>query len=187
MRKVRRSDIVDYVTYSEGRDQARERALELKVPRRIHIGPHLTLLFENTETIIYQIQEMTRAEQIVKEADIEHEIETYNELVGGPGELGATLLIEIESPEERARLLTEWLPLPEHLYATLPGGERVRPRFDERQLGETRLSSVQYLTFPLGEAAPVALGCDFERYRYETTLSEAQRAALGADLAAPEA
>jgi hypothetical protein len=184
MRKVERADIVDYVTYSEGREAARERALALKVPRRIHVGPNLTLLFENTETIIYQIQEMTRAEQIVKEADISHEIETYNELVGGPGELGATLLIEIESPEERARLLSQWLPLPNHLYGELADGRRVKPRFDERQVGDTRLSSVQYLTFQFGDEAPVAFGCDFELYRHRATLTEAQREALSADLAA---
>ncbi len=186
MRKVERSDIVDFVTYSEGRDAARERALALKVPRRIHVGPNMTLLFENTATIIYQIQEMTRAEQIIKEADIAHEIETYNELVGGPGELGATLLIEIESPEERDRLLRQWMPLPRHVYGEMADGRRVQPRYDERQVGDTRLSSVQYLVFPFGGEAPVALGCDFELYRHEARLTEAQRAALASDLAAPE-
>lgn len=186
MRKVERGDIVDFVTYSEGRDAARERMLAVKVPRRIHVGPNMTLLFENTETIIYQIQEMTRAERIVKEADIAHEIETYNELVGGPGALGATLLIEIESPEERDRLLRQWLPLPRHLYAALADGRRVKPVYDERQVGEERLSSVQYLSFELGGEPPVALGCDFEGYCHEAVLTQEQRAALASDLAGPE-
>jgi hypothetical protein len=184
MRKVERADIVDYVTYSEGREAARERALALKVPRRIHVGPNLTLLFENTETIIYQIQEMTRAEQIVKEADISHEIETYNELVGGPGELGATLLIEIESPEERARL-RRWVGVNAHLYLRLADGAVIRPTWDPRQVGEERVSSVQYLRFDVGGRAPVAAGCDADdpELRCEIDLTAAQAAALAADLA----
>ncbi len=181
---VERSEIVDYQTYAELRSDVREAVMKEKEPRRIHVGPHLTFLFENHATIRYQIQEMMRVEQIVREADISHEIETYNEVLGGPGELGCTLLVELDDPDERAKKLTQWLQLPKHLYAKLEDGARVRPTYDERQVGEERVSSVQYLKFAVGERAPVALGCDHPDpdLASEAELSEVQRAALQKDL-----
>ncbi len=102
--------------------------MRAKGERRVHVGPHLTFLFENHETIHYQVQEMTRAERMVKEADIVHEIETYNELLGGPGEVGCTLLVELDDPAARAEKLTKWLALPKHLYAKRADGpEGLRP------------------------------------------------------------
>ncbi len=62
------------------------------------MGPHLTFLFENHDTIRYQVLEMVRTERMVKDADIRHEVDTYNELLGARGELGATLLIELDDP-----------------------------------------------------------------------------------------
>ena len=78
----------------------RPRVLAEKSRRRVHVGGLLTFLFENQDTVRYQVQEMMRIERIVKEADILHELATYNELLGGHGELGATLLIEIDGPRE---------------------------------------------------------------------------------------
>ena len=186
MKKVERGEIVDYVTYEEGRGAVRESAMKAKAARRVHVGPHLTFLFENHETIRYQIQEMMRAERMVKEADIVHEIETYNELLGGPGEIGATLLVELDSPAERAEKLTKWLDLPKHLYAKRADGTKAHARYDERQVGDTRVSSVQYLKFEVGSQAPLAVGCDHPDpdLKHETTLGPDQRAALQADLEA---
>ena len=84
-RLVERSDIVDYQTYEDGRDVARERIFEVKRPRRIHLGEHLTFLFENRETLTYQVQEIMRAERIVRESAIVDEIDTFNRMLGGPG------------------------------------------------------------------------------------------------------
>jgi hypothetical protein len=184
MKKVDRSEIVDYVTYEERRDRVRDSAMRAKGERRVHVGPHLTFLFENHETIHYQVQEMTRAERMVKEADIVHEIETYNELLGGPGEVGCTLLVELDDPAARAEKLTKWLALPKHLYAKRSDGRKAYARYDERQVGETRVSSVQYLRFDVGPKAPVAIGCDHPdpELHPETTLTDAQRTALQRDL-----
>ncbi len=182
MKPVDRSSILDYVTYEEQRDALRPRALAIKAKRRVHIGEHLTLVFENTDTVRYQIQEMVRIERIVKEADIVHELETYNELLGGAGELGATLFIEIDDPALRAVKLAEWLELPWRLYAELAGGERVYARFDERQIGEARLSSVHYVKFPVAGRAPIAIGCDLPGIDARTLLNETQRTALLEDL-----
>lgn len=182
MKPVRRDELLDFETYSETRDETRARMLELKAERRIHLGKHLTFLFENRDTIRYQVQEMMRAERIVREADILHELQTYNELLGGDGELGATLLIEIDDAAQRPTLLTQWLSLPQHLYAELPSGEKVRATFDARQVGEDRLSSVQYLKFRTGKAAPIALGSDLPALVERVALTDAQRKALQADL-----
>ncbi|MBL8862808.1 MAG: DUF3501 family protein [Planctomycetes bacterium] len=182
MKRVRREDILDYVTYGERRDAMRPAALAAKDARRVQVGEHLTFLFENTVTVRYQIQEMLRIERIVREADILHEIETYNELLGGPGVLGCTLLVGIDDPAERERLLTAWVALPEHVYVRLAAGALVRPQVDERQRGRGRLSSVQYLRFEVGAGQPVAVGCDLAGAQAETSLSATQRAALLADL-----
>lgn len=181
---VQREQLLDYVTYTEQRDGIRAKALAAKAVRRYHVGPHLTFLFDNDVTVHYQVQEMMRVERIVKEADIQHELQTYNELLGGPGELGCTLLIEIDDPAQRDVLLPKWLGLNAHLYLELPDGTRVRPTFDARQVGETRLSAVQYLKFDVQGAVPVAIGCDFEDavLKHRTALTPEQRAALEADL-----
>ena len=182
MQPVERASILDYVTYEEQRERIRARVLEEKALRRVHAGGVLTFLFENTETVRYQIQEMVRVERMVKEESIRHEIETYNELLGGPGELGCTLLIEIDDPEVRAVKLRAWMELPWHLYVKLEDGSKAYARFDERQVGEERVSSVHYLKFDTRGRTPVAVGCDLPDCECETALSAAQRAALARDL-----
>jgi hypothetical protein len=181
---VARDEILDYVTYEEQRGDVREAVMRTKAARRVHVGPHLTFLFENHDTIRYQVLEMVRSERMVKDADIRHEIETYNELLGGEGELGATLLVELDDPALRAEKLTQWLALPKHLYAKRADGKKAYARFDERQVGDTRVSSVQYLKFEVGDAAPVAIGCDHPdpEVRHETVLTPEQRQALQRDL-----
>jgi hypothetical protein len=182
MRPVRREEILDLSTYERSRSELRPAVLEAKRRRRVHLAGQLTFLFENTATIRYQIQEMIRAEKLVKEEEIRHELETYCELLGGPGELSVTLLIEIPDPEERDRRLREWLDLPSHLYLKLEGGERVYPRFDPRQVGTDRLSSVQYLKFDVNGRVPVSIGSDLGPLTGEQPLTEEQRDALAEDL-----
>ncbi len=111
MRPVKREEILDYITYTEKRSELQSSVLKQKEPRRIHLGEYLTFLFENTDTVRYQIQEMMKAEQIVKEEAIQHEIDTYNELLGSKGELGCVLLIEIADANERPQKLKDWLGL----------------------------------------------------------------------------
>ena len=101
MKTVARDEILDYVTYEERREEVRETAMRAKAERRNH------------ETMRYQVLEMVRTERMVKDADIRHEVDTYNELLGAPGELGATLLIELEDAALRAEKLAQWLALPQ--------------------------------------------------------------------------
>lgn len=182
MKPVERKEIVDYVTYEEGRDAFREKIFAVKAPRRVHIGEHLTLLFENHQTMLYQIQEMIRAERMVKEADIQHEIDTYNEVLGGEGEFGCTLLIEIDDPAVRDVKLKEWWRLPEKMYLLLEDGTKVWATFDERQRGEERVSSVQYMKFNTDGRVPVAAGVEMPELQAEVRLTKDQRKALSEDL-----
>jgi hypothetical protein len=182
MRPVRREEIMPLEAYERSRAQIRPAIIEAKEKRRVTVGGVLTFLIENTATIRYQVQEMVRAEKMTGEPEILHELETYNEVLGGPGQLGAVLLIELTDPAERDRKLREWLGLMPCLYARLEDGTRVRPTYDPRQVGDDRLSSVQYLKFDVRGAVPVAFGADLPAFTAETLLTEAQRAALREDL-----
>jgi hypothetical protein len=183
VKPVRREELCDWMTWSERRPDELPAILAAKAARRVHLGPELTLLFENADTVRYQIQEMMRVERLVRESDIQHELETYNELLGGAGELGATLMIEIDDPSRRAELLPRWLGLPQRIYVALTGGARVFARVDERQIDEQRVSAVQYLRFDTRGETPIALGTDFRELAQEVALTETQRAALAEDLA----
>ncbi len=182
MRPVRRDELLDLAAYERSRGELRAAILEAKRRRRVHVADVLTFLFENTATIRYQVQEMLRAEKIAREEDVLHELATYNDLLGGKGELGCSLLIEIPDPAERDRKLREWIDLPPHLYAKLDDGTQVWARFDPRQVGTDRLSSVQYLKFDVGGRVPVAVGSALPALVAETPLDAEQRAALAADL-----
>jgi len=182
VKPVERNEIIDYVTYEEQRDALRDEVMAAKALRRVHIGEYLTLLFENHLTIKYQIQEMVRVERMVKEADIQHEIDIYNEVLGGDGEFGCTLLIEIDDPAVRNVKLKEWWGLPERMYLLLEDGTRIRGTFDERQRGEDQVSSVQYMKFDTDGRVPVAAGVDLPTLQAETQLTHQQRDALRLDL-----
>lgn len=182
MKPVVREEILDHVTYGDQREAIRAAAMRAKDLRRVHAGPYLTFLFENPETVRYQVQEMVRAEQIVRDADIRRELDTYNALLGGPGDLGCTLLIEIEDEAARPGLLRAWRDLPGQVFLVLADGSRVAARWDGAQMDEERLSSVQFLRFPVGGHEPVALVVTHPALARKTPLSAATRRALAQDL-----
>jgi hypothetical protein len=188
MRPVEISEIRNIAEYELIRPELRPRMMALKDRRRIALGDHLTFLFENRETVLYQIQEMMRIERIVKPDEIAHELKTYNELIPAAGELSATLLVEYESPEERDVKLRELLGLEDHIWIEV-GRQRSRARFDQRQIGTTRLSSVQYVKFPLSPeqvrqfASGAALIADHPKYQARHDLTPEQLRELEQDLA----
>jgi hypothetical protein len=147
----------------------------------VHVGPYLTFLFENAATLRYQIQEIMRVERIVREADIQRELETYNDLLGKAGELACCLLIEIDDRDEREKKLSAWRDLPRQIYIRTATG-LVRPNFDLTQVEAEKISAVQYLKWPLDGQPPLAVGCDLPELASETVLSDEQRAALAIDL-----
>jgi hypothetical protein len=182
MKRVDVSEVLPRKQYESVRDSFRKTVMQQKEERRIHLGEHLTFLFENHDTILYQVQEMMRTESIDGADQIKHEVETYNELIGERGEIGATLLIEIDDPEKRNVLLRKWLDLPKHLYLKTQQGQKVFAQFDERQVGEQRISSVHYLKFKVGDQVPVAIGSSHPELSVESALSQGQTMALCKDL-----
>ena len=151
MKRITANDILPVAVYSRVRPVLRPLFITEKDCRRLPVGDHLTLLFENTQTAWYQIEEMLLAERIVDDEGINHEIETYNGLLPKPGELAATLLIEYPDAAERDAQLGRLVGLERHLWMVVDG-RRIPARFDERQMSP-KISAVQFIAFPMGAAA----------------------------------
>jgi hypothetical protein len=190
MRKLQRKDIRGPALYAPIRDDLRRRIIELKKRRRIEIGPFVTVVFENRQTMIFQTEEMLRAEGIVEEAKILEEIEVYNALLPNDGELAATLLVEITEEKEIRPTLERLVGLDEHLFLEVDG-QRVKAQFEPGRSTEEKISSVQYVRFAPTPAqaealrraeTPLALAIEHPSYRHRVTLAEATRAELAADL-----
>ena len=180
---VKRSEIFDYQTYEEDRGETKNKIFEIKKHRRVHLGENLTFLFENHETIKYQIQEIMRVEKIVKESAILEELNTYNSFLGNSGELACVLLIEIEEESDRKPLLENWMGMEKCIYILDEVGNKIFAEHDPTQVGDRRLSAVQYLKFVIKEP-PIAIGCTFDELAGEIELTKEQRNALAGDLSA---
>lgn len=191
MQKIQPSEILDLTAYEKIREGFLAKTIELKRPRRIHVGDALCFIFENRDTVLFQIQEMTRAERTVTDEAIAAEVAVYNELVPNPNELAATLMIEIPNQEQIRPQLDRLVGIDEHVFLDI-GDASVGAQFDEKQFEEDRVSAVQYVSFPLGAelaasfrdpSITVELRVDHPNYTDKTTISGAARASLSADLA----
>jgi Protein of unknown function (DUF3501) len=184
-------EVLPVTTYDRVRPLLRPLCMAEKARRRLAVGQHLTLMFENRQTLWYQIQEVLRAERIFEDAAINHEVETYNELIPRPGELFATLLIEYADSAERDLELARLVGLERHLWMVLDG-RRVGARFDDRQMSPDQISAVQFIAFPLGVAAErfeelaaagkVAIEVDHPHLSVRTPIEGPLAAALTGDL-----
>lgn len=197
MRKLGVDAIVDQRAYERERDAFRREVIALKAIRRIPIGPVVTVVCENATTVRFQIQEMARAERMSTDEQIEIELATYNPLIPDIGEISMTLYLELTSEVQ----LREWLP-------RLTGIERsiilrvgaegesitfaatVDPQHAAQLTREEITASVHYVRIALAPdareqflAGPAFLGIDHEAYQYETELTDATRASIGADWA----
>ena len=158
MNPIAASDIRNLHEYELERPDFRRRVMELKTRRRLPLGPVMTLVFENRETVRFQIQEMLRVERIVQPEKVEHEIETYNALLPGPGEVAATLFIEITEQAQVQKVLDGFVGLAEPGRLALRVGARRFPaQFDPAQSREDRISAVHYIRFALGAEGAAAL------------------------------
>lgn len=156
MNKVLRNEILPLGDYEQIRERFRGRLIDEKKRRRVRISEDLSLLFENHDTVLLQIQEMLRTERITQEKAILHELETYNELIpDGPG-LSATLYIEIPDRDRREEMLGRLCAIEEHVVLEI-GGLSVRATFEEGRRDKGRAAAVQYLQFPLPAEAERAL------------------------------
>ena len=183
--------------YARERAAFRARVIAHKRLRTVHLGEHVTLLFEDELTIRYQVQEMLRLERIFEAEGIRHELEAYNPLIPDGGNWKATMLIEYPEAEERRRRLAELKGIERKVWVQIEGSDgplqRVYPIADEdlEREDEDKTSSVHFLRFELDAAmrsalkggAGVRMGIDHPQYRAETLLAGESRAALAADIA----
>jgi hypothetical protein len=194
MSKLTLDDITDLRAYERGREEFRREVIALKKLRRVSIGPLLTVVFENRTTMLFQIQEMARAESMSTDEQILAELEVYNPLIPGPGELSLTLFVELRNDAE----LREWLPKLVGIERSLELRFGDSPGFTVRALvdpehaaqltREELTASVHYVRFELDDAqrqafaaGPAVLAVDHPAYSYEQDLSPETRASLVSD------
>jgi hypothetical protein len=180
-RKLTLDDIADLRAYEREREEFRSRVIDLKKTRRVGVGPVVTFVFENRETIRFQIQEMVRAERMRTDAAVQVELDTYNPLIPEPGQLVATLFIELTDDAS----MREWLPRLVGIERTpelrLADGTTVvctpDPDHQAQLTREEITASVHYVRFDLTPAqveafasGPVVLAVAHPAYDEATTL-----------------
>jgi hypothetical protein len=191
MQKVTLDEIVGSERYEKIRDDFRRRVIELKKHRRLSVGDRMTFVFENHETVLFQIQEMLRAERITDIDKIRLEIDTYNELIPRDGELSSTLLIEITEQKQIRPELVKLIGLDKAVSLQIGHRFPVPGVFEGGRSTEDNLSAVQYVRFPLSPEARAAFceGKDEVRlviahpnYQAQVPLPTATRQSLAAEL-----
>jgi len=191
MPKLTFDDIKDLREYERERDEFRRHIVEMKKRRRVQLGDLLTITFENTDTMRFQIQEMARIERMLTDEQVQNELDTYNQLIPDPNELSSTLFIEIDDKER----LYEWLPklvgIQRAVSFWLHDGSSVpsTPEDEERLTREGTTTTVHYLKFRFTPeqidafaAGPVRIVVDHPNYNAVVELTEEQRSELVGDL-----
>ena len=193
-RRITRDSLLTLEAYARTRPDFRARVIAHKKPRTVHLGAHVTLLFEDELTIRYQIQEMLRIEKTFEDAGIQDELDVYNPLIPDGQNWKATMLVEYEDIDERRRALAKLKGIEDRVWVQIEGHPRTYAIADEdlERENEEKTSSVHFVRFELTPAmiagvkagATLSIGVDHPQYT-ETLRSvpEATRAALLADLA----
>jgi hypothetical protein len=189
---IKRESLLSLEAYARERNAFRARVMEHKKRRTVHLGEHLTLLFEDELTIRFQVQEMLRIERIFEEEGIRHELETYNPLVPDGSNWKATMLIGYPDVDERKRALERLKGIEDRVWVQIAGHDRVVAIADEDldRENEEKTAAVHFLRFELTaamrqalrEGAAVTVGVDHPQYSAAAQLGPEVRAALAADL-----
>lgn len=193
MKPLVAEELVAHERYASVRPAYRSAVIAYKRSRRLAVGENVTLLFENRETIRFQVQEMLWVEGIRTPNRIQHELDTYNELVPAPGHLSATLFVDIPDGEAIRPTLERLIGIDECVALVLGASDEhvIRARFDPKQMEEDRLSAVQYIQFSLDEVQqrifcdpqqPARLVIDHPNYRREVEIAIETRTSLIGDL-----
>jgi hypothetical protein len=191
MKKIAPEDIMGLSAYEKVREKFRQRVIELKKKRRVSVGDKVSLVFENRDTVIFQIQEMLRVEKITDLDKIREEIETYNGLLPEPGELSATLFLEIDDQVRLRDELLKFLGIDETIFLKA-GDHLIHARFEEGRSKEDKISAVQYVRFLFAPEAREAfaqgektdLMIDHPNYKVSVPLTPETRRSLIEDLTA---
>ena len=192
MNLLKQEDLVPVDVYERQRDVYRSRIIALKQRRRISLGPLVTLVFENRETLRFQIQEMIRAERILEPVKVQDELDVYNELLPSEHELSATLLIEITEEAAVKEWLDRFMGLDRgHTVAIIAGGESVFGAFEGGHSHESKISAVHFVRFRPSHAMkqafadlrqPVALTVNHNGYHETVPVSGSLREEWLSDL-----
>jgi hypothetical protein len=193
MKRLDLSDVRNLLAYEKVREEARRRVIELKRRRRLQVGEHLSLIFENRDTVLFQIQEMCRVERIVDAAKVREEVEVYNDLIPGDHELSATLMIEIEESSEVRPVLDRLMGIDtgEHVWIQVGKEHAIPARFEAGRSDEERgkLSAVHFVRFAFPPRAveafreqEAALVVDHPGMKARTRISDEVKASLLEDL-----
>lgn len=194
-RKLTLDDIADVRAYERERDEFRPHVTELKRRRRVHVGTVITFLFETRDTMRFQIQEMARVEKLTTDAEIQGELDIYNPMVPEPGQLTATMFIELTTDEQMREWLSKLANVERSVLIVLSNGDRVRATVDEQhEQGLTReevTAAVHYLRWDFTDdqieafrAGPVQVQIDHPAYLEAAELSGITTAELLTDLVA---
>ena len=195
MPQIARESLLSLEAYARSRSEIRARAIDHKRQRTVHLGEHITLLFEDELTIRYQIQEMLRIEKTFEERGIQEELDAYVPLIPDGTNLKATMMIEYEDPTLRKIELARLKGVESRVYVEVDGSSRVYAVADEDlpRENEEKTSSVHFLRFEFEPAmirafrqgAAVALGIDHPNYavRVDEVAPEVQ-ASLARDFSA---
>jgi hypothetical protein len=187
--KIDRRDVLGPTLYAKVREDFRKHVIELKRARRVHVGDRVTLVFENRDTLRFQIEEILRAESIAGDEGIQAEIDVYNQLMPDDSSLSATLFLEIPRDEDAKVALPRFVGLDEHVTLEI-GPHRIRAAFEPGRQEAERISAVQYVRFPLSAEAkaalrtpgtPLAIDIDHPSYRHRADLDDAVQASLARD------
>ena len=194
MAHIVRDTLMSLEAYAKARKDFRAKVIAHKRPRTIHLGEHVTLIFEDELTIRYQVQEMLRIEKIFEEEGIEGELAAYNPLIPDGANFKATMLIEYEDADLRRRELAKLKGIEDRVWMQVEGSAKVFAIADEdleRENAE-KTSSVHFLRFEMSKEMVAALkygvalgiGVDHPNYKAEIpAVGDETRRALIADLA----
>jgi hypothetical protein len=190
---IKRENLLSLEAYARGRNEFRAQVIAHKKHRTVHLGAHLTLLFEDELTIRYQVQEMLRIERIFEDAGIQGELDAYNPLIPDGGNWKATMLLEYPDEDERRRVLATLKGIEDRVWVQVAGAARVYAIADEdlERENDEKTSSVHFLRFELDggmrealrRGAALSIGVDHPNYDATLTVAPEVRAALAADLA----
>jgi hypothetical protein len=185
------TDILGKDAYEQARPEIRRRIIVQKDKRRVLVGDHATFHFESRDTMLYQVHEMLRTEgSWLRPGALEEEVDTYNELIPRRGELSATMMLEYEAAEERARMLPQFVGIEQHVRLHIGDAPPVLALFDRGQIDEHKVSSVQYVKWKLTDmqrqllatdGTVVRLSIDHPAYIAQAVLSEETRRAIMGD------
>jgi len=190
---IQRDSLMTLETYARSRKEYRAQVIPHKKARTVHLGEHITLMFEDELTMRYQIQEMLLSEKAFEEEAIQDELDVYNPLVPDGSNWKATMLLEYEDIEARRTALMQLKGVEDRVWVAVAGCAKVWAIADEDlpRENEVKTSAVHFLRFELEPAmiaalkagAALAIGVDHPAYRAEISPADsATRSALVADL-----